>query len=54
MEAMEKRAYRKDILLLKGSFFGKGYNDHFRLCFAKPMSELQIIFDKLDRALNEK
>ena len=50
---MEKRAYRKDILLLKGSF-GKGYNDHFRLCFAKPMSELQIIFDKLDSALNEK
>lgn len=54
MEVMERRAYRKDILLLKGSFFGKGYNDHFRLCFAKPMSELQIIFDKLDSALNEK
>ena len=54
MEAMEERAFRKGILLLQGSFFGKGYDDHFRLCFAKPMSELQIIFDKLDSALNEK
>ena len=54
MEAMEESAYHKDIILLNGSFFGKGYNDHFRLCFAKPMSELQIIFDKLDSTLNEK
>ncbi len=54
MEAMQERAFRKDILLLQGSVFGKGYDDHFRLCFAKPMSELQIIFDKLDSALNEK
>ena len=45
---LEERAFASDVLLLRGDIFGKKYKDHFRLCFARPISELKIIFKKLD------
>ena len=54
MEEFSKQAEDNGIFILQGDAFGAGYKDHFRLCFAKPMSELQMIFDKLDSAFDEK
>ena len=36
----------------KGSIFGAEYSNHFRLCFARPLLELETIFNRLDRILN--
>jgi aspartate/methionine/tyrosine aminotransferase len=52
--ALEEKAARRDILLLGGHIFGNNYKEHFRLCFARPLSELEIVFNKLDEALNGK
>ena len=51
---LEEKAARREVLLLGGAIFGNNYQDHFRLCFARPLSELEIIFNKLDEALNGK
>ena len=51
---LDEKAGRREVLLLGGAIFGNNYQDHFRLCFARPLSELEIIFNKLDEALNGK
>ncbi|NCG10605.1 MAG: aminotransferase class I/II-fold pyridoxal phosphate-dependent enzyme [Alphaproteobacteria bacterium] len=51
---LEEKAELRDVLLLGGRIFGSNYKEHFRLCFARPLSELEIIFNKLDEALNGK
>ena len=51
---LEERAFASDVLLLRGNIFGREYKDHFRLCFARPLSELEIIFNKLDGTFNGK
>ena len=51
---LESKALKIGVLLLKGDVFGKDYKDHFRLCFARPLSELKIIFNQLDDVLNGK
>ena len=51
---LEEKAARREILLLGGHIFGNNYKEHFRLCFARPLSELEIVFNKLDEALHGK
>ena len=51
---LESKALKIGVLLLKGDVFGKNYKDHFRLCFARPLSELKIIFNQLNDVLNGK
>jgi len=51
---LEKKAAGREVLLLGGRIFGNNYKEHFRLCFARPLSELEIIFNKLDESLNGK
>lgn len=53
-QQFEEKAQKEDILILRGSIFGAEYSDHFRLCFARPLSELEMIFNRLDRILNGK
>ena len=53
-QQFEEKAQKEDILILRGSIFGAEYSDHFRLCFARPLSELEMIFSRLDRILNGK
>ena len=48
----EEKAQSENILFLKGSIFGAEYSNHFRLCFARPLKELETIFNRLDRILN--
>ena len=48
----EEKAQSENILILKGSIFGAEYSNHFRLCFARPLLELETIFNRLDRILN--
>ena len=50
----EEKAQSENILILKGSIFGVEYSNHFRLCFARPVLELEMIFNRLDRILNGK
>ncbi len=46
-EAFQERAERQGVFILAGSAFGAAYGDHFRLCFGKPLDELEAIFDRL-------
>ena len=48
----EEKAQSENILILNGSIFGAEYSNHFRLCFARPLLELETIFNRLDRILN--
>ena len=46
-----KHAEDNGIFLLQGDAFGARYKDYFRLCFGKPVSELEIIFARLSKKL---
>lgn len=40
-------AEAKGMFMLTGEVFGNSYCNHFRLCFGKPISELNVIFSRL-------
>lgn len=47
IKKFQNRAESFGIYLLRGNAFGNGYRDYFRLCFAKPITELETIFSQL-------
>ena len=53
-EQFEEKVQNENIFILKGSIFGAKYSNHFRLCFARPLPELEMIFNRLDGILNGK
>jgi aspartate aminotransferase len=48
VDAFHARAKERDVFVLRGSAFGACYTDHIRLCFGKPMAELEETFSALN------
>ena len=51
IKKFSKHAKDNGIFLLQGDAFGARYKDYFRLCFGKPVSELETIFSRLSKKL---
>lgn len=47
VEAFKRRADAAGIILLCGDAFGRHYGNHVRLCFAKPVEDLERIYRRL-------
>ncbi len=48
LDAFRRDAAARDIYMLSGDAFGAPYGRHVRLCFAKPVEELEEILDSVD------
>ena len=46
-KTFQERAAHHGVYILAGDAFGAAYGAHFRLCFAKPLDELETIFERL-------
>ena len=47
IDAVEAAGNASNVFLLRGEAFGASYGDHVRLCFGKPLAELERIFTAL-------
>lgn len=51
IRAFQAKAAAQGVYILTGDAFGETYGDHFRLCFGKPLEELETIFSRLSEVL---